>query len=603
MREKGLLSISGYISLGVAVGLLALSVFVLISFDNEEFMPSHQHEYGLASVLPSDSPTGLPNSSDSPVSATDSSDIEQLLEFTSTFQRTLSLHILLAGASEEKLQDLFVLAESTRPSSFRNEIQDAIIRKLSILSPLRAIEQLNKVSSERRIGVLVEKIFEELSIEDLDNAVEHAISLDSLLRQGALRGILQGREGLSTTQLRKIAIQFGNEQFVIDEIARARVGNILDNPITEWNEVLDWYGNDIGSLSEDQFELLVYIAEISIEQNGTYTLDMIYSSLGNDDGRILLFSRLLKEFESSNPQSTLAMAQWLNVKDREVLSQAMANWTQSGSPQEALKTATKIESGDSRMRIQRSVLRAWIQSNPVSLLGYVDHIPVRLQEWSKHEALLTMTWMSPDLVPGFLENAESGLTIDIVIGNLARGWAESDPHSALKWVRSDPRVHERRTQLMPVILKSLAKDDPSLALSIALNEPLTDSQIGMEALVIGGATLADSEQGIAMLEKARNQETLEIAYIEVGSALVKKGEIDRAMELSTSASEDFQFDYFNGLALTWALSDPESMLDRLESMPSVEIRENLAQVLVLVNKNTSVLSTEQLNELARFLPK
>ena len=586
---------TSFVVLGFVFGFAALFGFVFFVFNDSNTRVSSFGETG----VDDHSPLTSSNSASAEDSLADFSGIEQELKSKGPFHRTLTLHDFLSSASVKEHGELFQLAENIRPTTLRDEFQDAVVRRLSLLKPNEAISLIEQIPESRR-DALIESAFMELAIADLDQATALAKSLDSTQRQSALRGILRGSNNFPNNRLLEIAAQLGDEESAIDSIALAKIGSDIDDPKAVWTELLSEYGNEIESLSQAQIQLLAHVATVWTEESGVTAIESIYSSLKSDGSRIALMSNLLQELNQSNPQLVLEAAGWLKDTDLQVLAEAFSDWAEI-NPQIALEVAMLVESSDQRFRIQRSVISGWFRSDPVSLLEALSQIPDSLRNWSKHEALLNMRLKTPELVPAWLHLIEDKTSREVVVGNLIRNWVEHDPLAVWQWMQTDDQATQLMPQFIGDILGNMAHVDSSSALELALKQPNHGWGFGLEAFVIAETTRVDVERGIAMLEHARNQKTLEEAQIRVGRVLVQQGEIDRVLELSTTVSEEFQQQFFNGLASTWASRDPESLLERLDSLPSEQIRSNMIRELLMINSFTNTLSTEQLNALKSSL--
>lgn len=551
----------------------------------------------------SDDDRSLPLTSSNSISTegslTSVSRIEQDLTSNGPFVRTLTLHNFLSSASVKEHDDLFQLAENIKPTTLRDEVQDTIVRRLTLWKPNETISLIEQIPESRR-DVLIESAFLEMAIADLDQATALALTLDTTQRQGALRGILRGSENVPHDRLLDIAAQLGDEESAIDSIALAKIGSDIDDPKAVWTKLLSEYGNDIELLSQAQIQLLAHVATVWTEESGVMAIESVYSSLKNDGSRIALMSNLLRELNQSNPQLVLEAAGWLKDTDLQVLAEAFSDWART-NPQVALEIAVLVESSDQRFRIQRSVITGWFRSDPVSLLEALNQLPDSLRNWSKHEALLNMRLKTPELVPAWLHVIEDKTSREVVVGNLIRNWVEYDPLAVWQWIQTDDQATQLMPQFISDILGNMAHVDSSVALELALKQPNHGWEFGLEAFVIAETTRVDVERGIAMLEHARNQKTLEEAQVMVGRVLVAQGEVARMMELSTTVSEEFQQQFFNGLASTWASRDPESLLEHLDSLPSEQIRSNMVRELLMINSFTNTLSTDQLNKLKNSL--
>ena len=155
--------------------------------------------------------------------------------------------------------------------------------------------------------------------------------------------------------------------------------------------------------------------------------------------------------------------------------------------------------------------------------------------------------------------------------------------------------------------------------------------------MITETALTDSERAIAMLEQARNEPTYGDALRGVGRALIEREEFERALELyediresdydhhfaylvslgkasiknddlehalefASYVPQDRQILYFQFLSYTWAITNPELLLEEIENLPSAEIQSAVATILKQLEESRHTLSEDQLESLEKFLP-
>ena len=66
--------------------------------------------------------------------------------------------------------------------------------------------------------------------------------------------------------------------------------------------------------------------------------------------------------------------------------------------------------------------------------------------------------------------------------------------AALEWILNNPDIEDQRTALLPSILYQVASRNPQLAFEIALQQPVGENQIGLEAQVIANIAYSDMEK-------------------------------------------------------------------------------------------------------------
>ena len=587
----------GFFTLGLLLGLGAITAFLLLIQTEQDSVSRGVEEFIIVKSPDGEIQITAADDGESNVVNSPAETIDSALKSSGPFSRGLTLHRFLSNATTTQLQHFFLQAEDFRPVSLRDEIQEATIATLSLLSPSEALALLADIPDSRR-GSLISKVFSSLLVADVDDVVALAETLPDTDMQHAIKGILNGRMDLMENELFEIAMQLDSEQVLVDAIAQSRILDEIDDPVAMWDEILDEYGNNLEVLSEVQVQLLVHIAENLIGQMGINSLSSVYSSMRDDDSRVLLFSRLFQAIDDENAQYVNDLAQWLKTKDREVLIRALSMWTKL-DPLKALNTAIALELDGSSALVQRSVLTAWMRSNPLSLLENIDSVPKHLQDWNLQAVLLSVARTTPDLVPGWLDRIQSDISEEIVTTNLALSWGELDPRGALNWGRSYALGTDRHPSLMDKVLIGTARTDPDLALKEALQEPVySGSNIGVEVVVIQEVAMSDIDKAIAMLEQTRNEETLNDARIGIGSVLIFKGEFDRFVEFSEDLPEDVQYQYFSRHVSSWAFQNVQHLIEQLDSLPSEKIKIYIVeQVKEMHAAYEPLLTAEQLEEI------
>ena len=114
--------------------------------------------------------------------------------------------------------------------------------------------------------------------------------------------------------------------------------------------------------------------------------------------------------------------------------------------------------------------------------------------------------------------------------------------------------------------------------------------------------MSDPDKAIAMLEQARNEETLNSAKIAIGSVLLFKGEYDRFVEFSEDLPEDVQYQYFSRHLSSWAHQNVKHLIEQLDSLPSEKIKIYIVeQVKEMHAAYEPLLTAEQLEEIETHL--
>lgn len=529
------------------------------------------------------------------------SEIFATLKDLPRFHQVAELHGTFKNTGALGLSRSFVEAHSEVPSFLRDEMQTIIVRRLASVDPREGLK-LIEGTSDRKRELLLQELFGELSILSLEDAVSLALEVDHVEdRQAIVRGMIQARDDLSTEVLLQTAGRLGAERVALDLIATSQSEQAMQDPSGSMKTFFGTHGSDIDELSSAQFDLLNSIVRSWIDQSGRRALQEVWSLLRRDRDRIQVFSRLLDNTARQDPQMGQDIAEWLESTDRNVLAQSLAVWGAS-APTDALDFVQSLNLGVAQQRMERSVVESWIQSDPIAVLASVDDVTGDLRTLAERDALREMTRTTPEAVPAWIDGISDEATKEIIVNSLVENWAQRDPRSALDWIMTnDSHVGPYRWNFLSTVLPILVEDEPQLALKIALEHPQTDSEIGLEALVIGGMATVDTDQAVAELSSARNQETREAAYIEIGKSLVTKGDTESVIELAEDMAREQQFRYYNGFAAQWALTNPDDLLQNLDRLPSRDIQLLLVRETLRIDSILGTLSPEQRTELNAYI--
>lgn len=137
----------------------------------------------------------------------------------------------------------------------------------------------------------------------------------------------------------------------------------------------------------------------------------------------------------------------------------------------------------------------------------------------------------------------------------------------------------------------------------ALAEPLQDGVYGYEAQVISSLAWNDVELALNLFPRVRDGETKRMAREALGTALIYKGEVERAFELGTNVQgeERRRYDYL--LTEQWARRSPTDLFENLHDLGSTELQSFAAITLIQINSWQRNLSDQQVNEASKYLSK
>ena len=532
------------------------------------------------------------------------SDLEDLSQVKSYFERTVALDELLQNGTVESLQAL--LEQSNRISSihWRNTVQQAIFHRLATLDPLVALEQIDEMPIEAQ-QPLIQVIFQEWSLANLDQAIEQATQLNHRNKLSALEGILISTEHLPKEERRAIARRLGNEWFVVEKIELENGLELFEDPEREWNDFLSHNNNNLDSLDAAQSKMLVYIAMAWVARDGIEVFATIRESLSTQYPLLETISSVVNKLVPHNPQVALEMAAYVegitHRQREELVSEILVPWADI-APQEALDAANQVEGPHLRRLFQTLVLETWAAKDAKTLLGLIKSLPADLQGIAQEKALIAMAKTTPMDAVELLSEISDVQRFQIVTEAFAIQWAQQDAFSALNWIEGDERLVAAREHLTKKVISELAKTDPQLAFQTALKYPPDSEDEGLEAQVVRSLAFGgDIDQALSLLPQTRVGATRAKAYQSLVSALLLVDEETQrshdAVDLfihavSVDSVEDLGF-----MLLDFSLSAPLILFDSIDDLPSKELKRKVAISLLTHNEEKGVFTEDQLAEL------
>ncbi len=579
------------------LGTLALLVFIFTSpFGRslEQIQANSTNDSHRANTEASHAPT-----SGVRVPLSDFANLVSSLGDQVRFSRNLILYDYLADASLEELVEIGGSTLDVQPSSLRHQIQTAIVRRMRLEDFESAMNMLSTVSESLR-DTLTTETFAEWAKIDLNAATDHARELDEINRLHALRGIFLGSKGLSRSQLSAIAQTLGHEEEFDDHIALEVIEEGLDSPANVWREFLSEFGDSLGELSETQRHVLVEIAVAWITDDELGAIQAIRQLPEIEPGGQSIAASIVSRIAKDDLAYALALSTELGIRNRNTLVEALESVVEQ-DPQSAFLAVSNYEMQGTRLMLQRFVLEAWADADPLGLIEFLDSLPKDLRLWGEEKAFLGLARIDPEHAAESIQTLKRQSSRKSVALEIVRYWTRIDPLGAFRWSGSDLSVSAWKTDLQEIIMKVLAEEDPDLALELALGQHVAENEVGLEATLIESLVEIDIDKGMEVLEHTRNQPTRETSLNVIGNALIVRGRSDQALKLVEEESADFQYAYFDSFAFTWAYFDPADLYSKIESLPTDAVKKRLAERLAMMHNNQKFLSPEQVDGLRKYL--
>ena len=522
-------------------------------------------------------------------------DFRELDRFPNRFVRNLALHQRLMQSTENELFEILTNTSNISRQSIRDDLQHLIVHRLATLNPKETLRQIENLQIANQ-STLVALIFGEWAINNLDDAVNHAKTLETRKKLLALRGILRSRDDLADSQHRSIAAQLGVKHLTPDLLSRSGDDEIIESPDLKWLEL----AND-AQMDLSQIDRLTRIAENWIDRDGLDALETIYASITDWQIRMPVLSTALHKATLRDPQTTFEHVLQLDFDQGHFLVSSVAQSWANVDPSGALDAVESVDSEALRTQLQDLIVRTWASKNPNGLLASLNLLPSSMRLSGTEHAVVAMSRTDPTSASRIFVEQYEGSNKLTIAQSLVRNWSDQDAQTALDWVLSTPLVAGLQKELLPIALGELVTSDPNKAIEIALAQPIESDQWGMEASVLGSLALSDPQQATEMLSRVREGPTKVRAYSLVGTQLIRNGDVDQALTLVDDLSDEEQISYFETIIDTWALTNPVHLLDRIDKLPNEDIKARAAARMIAFEKYRKSLTDDQIKFAREFL--
>ena len=596
-----------WMSLAIAIVVTTIAAFsagyLIANFSHSQSNVPLVSEQSDRSLQTRTDTKSVPGRSESIDALNDVSDLENLARFNSHYDRTVALTELLRNATMDLLQAHLEQSQTIGSASLREAVQIAIVQRMATRNPKAALGKTGEFSIELR-QQLVQAVFQEWSLADLEEAIEFARSLDSSIRLEAVEGILLSVESMTLADRRAIARRLGNEWLAIETIENEFGTELFEDPEREWHAFLNRNKDYMQSLNLAQSKMLVHIASAWIERDGVDVWERIRESFPTQHPLQETISSVVNEILKRNPQVALEMA--ANVEGigsrlrADLTGEVLTRWAEF-APESAFKAVDLIEARYLRRQLQAQVLETWASTDAQSLLRLIESLPLDMQVVAREKVIGAIARTSPRDAAEMLNDIVDQHSRKRVAETVAISWAKQDVFGALDWIEGDLRIDTAQEHLTKMVFRELARTDPQLAFQTALGYPTDADGKGMEVFVI--ETLAfggDLDKAISLLPFTRKGVTRNSAYENIIYSLLIEDDTMRAndaMGLFIDATKTDSVENIGFMLMNLSWRAPVLLFNSLDELPSKELRQEAAESLLVHNEDNGVFSDDQLAEI------
>lgn len=517
--------------------------------------------------------------------------------FSSHFERSVALHDLIVGS--DRMELLTHLGQSSQlGQSLKDEVQRAIIQRLATIDPLNALETLNEFKTDQNSS-LHSVIYREWSLSNLDQAIEHARSLDPADKKTAVESILLAREDLTLQQRRELARVLDMEWLAIEVIEQSSDTTTIQDPESEWTAYVRRNDGKLDNPDIAQLRMMSHIARAWVLKDGVDAFDNLIESLPTLTATQKISDSVVRQVADDDPRLAFDLAFHMRSTGvMGILDRMVTEWSKD-DPLSALNSVSSLETKYLRGNLQTEVLQAWANTDPKSLLNQVGGLPEKLQPIAHHIALHSLAYRSPRDAADLIGEVQDSESLDQIARAIASNWSESDLSSALQWIENEESVAHIREDLRSAAISGLARSDPQQAMKVALAQPVNEDGIGPEAEVINSITFEDMDTAVSLLSQVRDGKTKLEAYESVIMHLTPplSNETDRAMDLFVDLSNGQDVPSRSTLFIILVHGEPRALFDVLERFEDMDFRRRVASSLLRSHEGDDVFTEEQISVL------
>ena len=517
--------------------------------------------------------------------------------FYSHFERTVALHELIEGASTEDLL-AHLKRSSSLGNSLREEIQLAIIQRIAAKDPMVALDAVSEHQSDQD-HVLLSAVYREWAVLDLNQAIEHARSLDLDAKKAIVQSMLLAREDLPPLQRREMARQLDIEWLAIEVLDRNSDSPTIQDPEQEWTAFVDRNSENLGSPDETQRRMMTHIGSAWVLRDGVNAIDNLIESLSTQTAKGKISELVARQVAESDPRLAFDLA--IHVRSLGVIgttSLVMSQWSRV-DPLSALNAVSTLEAKYLRGKLQTDVLQMWANTDPKSLLNQANDLADQLQSVARTQAILSLAYRSPQEAAEYVGQIEKQEDLDQVARAVAINWSTSDISGALQWIENEASIAHNRDVLRTAAISGLARSDPQQAMQVALAQPVNEDGVGPEAEVIDAIKFQDMDTAVSLLPQVRAGKTSLEAYESVIRFLTPpiSNEADRAIDLFVQLSNEQEIPRDSFLITSLVLNEPRALFDALERFDSTDFKRRVASSLLRFHANDDTFTQEQISVL------
>ncbi|MCY3626808.1 MAG: hypothetical protein OXG88_04105 [Gammaproteobacteria bacterium] len=489
------------------------------------------------------------------------------------------------------IADLIFRAEQFEETIPTQTLRELVIAELVRFDPevtLGIVEHLPPSEWSDTVSV----IFSTWSSTDIEAALKATEQLSGNLRKVAVRAILR----VKPDQLALIKKVASNQDVThhLDEILQenAALEMLSSQPREAWRLITqDTVSNYL------QEDLLHEILGVWMYQKGYSILDEIAASRHRFE--LFQLDAILVDVLQSRPDEAFQHVVSLPTEQKNWLLPIVFKAWARRDPQSAYDALGDVDRFD-KTAIKRTIFREWSKVDPSGLMEQLDTFGRTYRSFAATVAISQLASQDPQFVQDQLPLwSEIPWVADNELKRaFVQSWARQSPEDAYRWLQeNESEDNQEYAFMLDSVLSNLADDDPQRALEIALSQPetsryLKEGWIFLDRLISAISLKGQVDLIIANFDKIpKNSQRSTVNT--VARHLIEANRWDDAMQITEKMSDDLQKYYFGRFASHGSTHNVSELIDRLDSLPSDEVRLIVVQRTLASNEFARDVLTEQ----------
>ncbi|MYD45257.1 MAG: hypothetical protein F4W92_02750 [Gammaproteobacteria bacterium] len=603
---------------GLAAVVLVILYYTLPLEDEDSTVVTNDDTSTIAENVEDSTP--LTSQGSQPTLSYDGDSLEDIFtNYSTTFDVFAALYSLVSRSNEDELVDLFnesltyEYSESNDPW-LPDGIRRTILSRLVHVNDELAGSLFLDLESEQQTSLSYTLAREWASV-DLDGAVDFVASLpDSIYVPAATRAILSLNQNLPIDELKTLANRLGDTDYVHNLIEQDLLQEEAENPAEAWANLLSAGPNTLTSENRSRINNIV---KAWIKEEGVAVLDTMTEAIEDEEFKESITRYGLRLVAEDNPEAAFDYAIQFDsggglfgMSYNPYMYSILNEWVEE-SPTDALNKVLSVESTSQRNQYVDNVFSSWARNDINDMVDSIPSLPSEVQDAARVSGISHLSRDSIDDALSLFDDLENDAKKNQAAMSIAFSWAEKDPEAALNWAQTNPNTESIRSQVTGTMLTALASKDPEKAFNIALELPLNEDGVGLEASVLGTLAYTNVDKALELLPKVRAGASQKTAYMGVGGGLAMNGRITEAIELGKELTEEEQLNYYTtvgAMSLSGSMmsgltgSEPEmDVFATLDAIPLEEARSLVAVQAIVMDQLSNSYSDDEIESLKEYI--